>query len=699
MQPKLFYDMQDVIGNFNSSLAQLKEEFHKTGRFDDANSKLDEIVKLLAIKYLDSKNGTNFLSVGNLKRISQKDFKTDREIAKSLQVLFLNLSSNKLFLNSDGTNIFGSNPHLNIQSSDNEFAIKVVEIVNGLVLSQGKTGNFDLLNEAFGHFVRDNFRNHKEDAQYMTPQEVVDAMIQIAISDMIKDPSTNKAITSLNKDDFFVLDPTCGVSSFLIYASQRLSKIIEEMNIKDKEEIIKVRNNFSYIGQDKVDRMVRLSKINFLFFGLNPSLISQGNSIVGLSRLNEYIGKVDLILTNPPFGAEFSTRELETDYEKYEILPKITEQIRVNSVNSEILILDRSLRLLKPGGRLLIIVPDSVVSSKGIYEEYRNSLANNYILKAVVDLPSVTFAQAGTRTKCSILYIQKPYDTDKPKQNGIFMAVAKDIGYEVKEKMGTTVKTFIGNNDLTNISDTYNNLPNKSNKLMKVLREKPSIVLCPFDLIINGKWNANFYNSDRIGSVDKYSNLTSQEYEVKLLKEVAEFNTKGRKRIPVSDSVKCISVLHINEDSAIRVEDVMKYKPTCAGLECFPDEIIFAKINPRIPRVAVVPNLGHQLTCSTEFEIIRPLDKKFLYVLKTLLLTELAQKQINSLTSGTSSSHNRIKDSELMNIKLPWPKEGSETAKKLLQLASIIEKEEKNKYKSNDTIKTAFNSIENLVGI
>src|SRR3989338_69928 len=533
----------------------------------------------------------------------------------------------------------------------------------------------------------------------MTPQEVVDAMIQIAISDMIKDPSTNKAITSLNKDDFFVLDPTCGVSSFLIYVSQRLSKIIEKMNIEDKAEIIKIRNNFSYIGQDKVDRMVRLSKINFLFFGLNPSLISQGNSIVGLSRLNEYICKVDLILTNPPFGAEFATRELEKDYEKYEILPKITKQISVNSVNSEILVLDRSLRLLKPGGRLLIIVPDSVVSSKGIYEEYRNTLANNYILKAVIDLPSVTFAQAGTRTKCSILYIQKPYATDKPKQNGIFMAVAKDIGYEVKEKKGTTVKTFTDNNDLTEISNTYNNLPNISNKHMKVLREKPSIVLCPFDLIINGKWNANFYNSDRIGSVNKYNKITSQEYEVKLLKEVAEFNTKGRKRIPVSDSVKCISVLHINDDSAIRVEEVMKYKPTCAGIECFPDEIIFAKINPRIPRVAVVPNLGYRLTCSTEFEIIRPLDKKLLYVLKTLLLTDLAQKQINSLTSGTSSSHNRIKDSELMNIKLPWPKEGSETAKKLLELASVIEREEKNKYKSNDTIKTAFNSIENLVGV
>src|SRR3989338_8526662 len=226
MQPKLFYDQQDVIGNFNSSLAQLKEEFHKTGRFDDANYKLDEIVKLLAIKYLDSKNGTNLLSVGNLKRISQKDFKTDSEIAKSLQVLFLNLSSNKLFINSDGTNIFGSSPHLNIQSSDNEFAIKVVEIVNGLVLNQGKNGNFDLLNEAFGHFVRDNFRNHKEDAQYMTPVEVTDMMLDIAIADIVKDKESQARLFSEKKGDFLVVDPTCGVGTFLTRASQKINSVI-----------------------------------------------------------------------------------------------------------------------------------------------------------------------------------------------------------------------------------------------------------------------------------------------------------------------------------------------------------------------------------------------------------------------------------------------------------------------------------------
>ena len=85
--------------------------------------------------------------------------------------------------------------------------------------------------------------------------------------------------------------------------------------------------------------------------------------------------------------------------------------------------------------------------------------------------------------------------------------------------------------------------------------------------------------------------------------------------------------------------------------------------------------------------------------MKTLLLTNIVQKQIQSLTSGTSSSHNRIKDTELLNIKLPWPKKNSSNEVKLLKLAAIIEKEENNKYNSTRLIKESFLEIERLIGI
>ena len=49
-QAPLLQTKETVIEQFNNSLKSLKELFHKTGRFDDANTKLDEIIKLLIIQ-------------------------------------------------------------------------------------------------------------------------------------------------------------------------------------------------------------------------------------------------------------------------------------------------------------------------------------------------------------------------------------------------------------------------------------------------------------------------------------------------------------------------------------------------------------------------------------------------------------------------------------------------------------------------
>jgi type I restriction-modification system DNA methylase subunit len=671
-QQKLTKFKGDRLETFNNALRKLKEEFHRTGRFDDANVKLDEIVKLLIIKYFDLKNRTNKLSLRDLRAAAKKKFGGDDQIVKMLQNIFRDIASSKDFINRDGTNIFGSNPQLNIQTVDYNFAEKIIEIINDI--NWNGESNIDLLNESFGHFVRDNFRNHKEDAQYMTPIEVVDAMINIALVD-IK--------SNLPKNRFVVMDPTCGVGTFLTRAKEKISTVIPKKVVVD------------FIGQDKVDRMVRMSKINLLFSGLNPYNINQGNSILGESFINEKMGMVDLIITNPPFGAEFKITELIPNLENFEILPQIKNQIQSNTINSELLILDRSLKLLKPGGRLLIIVPDAVVSAGGIYEIYRNYLAKNYFPRAIIDLPSVTFAQAGTRTKCSVVYIEKPKQNIAEKT--IFMAVIDDIGYEVKEKIGSPVKIYKGENELFELQKHY--LEAKKFKKAKVISENPSTVAYPLDQLMNGKWNANFYKSERIKTIENFKKVASSDIEIRSLEEIAEFISKQRAKKRVSEKVKCISVLHVKEDSSVQLDEVFNYKPTCPGIECKPGEIIFSKINPRIPRAVIVPKTKYELTCSTEFEILTPKDKKFTYLLKTILLSGIAQKQINALTSGTSSSHNRIKESELRIIKIPWPRRGSRIESQLISLAKKIEEKESSRYLANENIKKAKTAIDNLIGI
>src|SRR3989344_1203988 len=116
-QDLLLQTKESVTKRFNDSLGELKELFHRTGRFDDANTKLDEITKLLTIKFFDLRNHTNHLSVDQLSLLAQRKFKDKNKIAEALQVVFKEVAKSDMFANEDGTNIFGANPHLNIQSA------------------------------------------------------------------------------------------------------------------------------------------------------------------------------------------------------------------------------------------------------------------------------------------------------------------------------------------------------------------------------------------------------------------------------------------------------------------------------------------------------------------------------------------------------------------------------------------------------
>ncbi|MEZ4717473.1 MAG: N-6 DNA methylase [Caldilineaceae bacterium] len=126
------------------------------------------------------------------------------------------------------------------------------------------------------------------------------------------------------------------------------------------------------------------------------------------------------------------------------------------------LFLDRNLDLLKPGGRLLIVVPDGLLSNSGdrYIREYLMGIKDHEtgqfsggkaIIKAVVSLPTQTFAISGTGAKTSFLYLQKKRHPGE-QQGPVFMAVAEHVGYI---KKGNTEVPDPGGNDLPAIADAY----------------------------------------------------------------------------------------------------------------------------------------------------------------------------------------------------------------------------------------------------
>ena len=168
----------NTLENFNNSLNEIRLSLHKYGKINDANAKLDEVSKLLAIKLYDiKKDKSNKLT----KLLSGYETNNDNKFVSNLQSLFKNIANDEMFKDSNQNSIFGNNPRLEIDNDDDKFAysiIKMLDVSLNDIITNGE--EFDLINETFGHFIRSNFRNNIEDAQYMTPQEVVDLVCGIA---------------------------------------------------------------------------------------------------------------------------------------------------------------------------------------------------------------------------------------------------------------------------------------------------------------------------------------------------------------------------------------------------------------------------------------------------------------------------------------------------------------------------------------
>ena len=670
---KLFYEV----------LLNLREVFHGYGRIDDSNSKLDEIVKMILLSYYYATKKIKF-SLELVRKKSKDMFGDEKKISPALRAMFDEARTCPLYINPDQTSIFGANPSLNIQPSENLFAERIVSEIEKIdffnLISSKNQSNFDILNECFGHFVRENFRNNKEDAQYMTPAEITSSVLEMVFHDFKKEGY----FTAENIDDFTIMDPTCGVGTLLIEAAKKHIQILKEQWLDKSESKIHDFLAFHVLGQDKVDRMVRLSKINMLLFGGNSQNITIGNSIADRTAIDKLRGKIDFIFTNPPFGAEYNFAQLH--YNDYVHLDSLCHWSK--GISSEILMLLKCLSLLKNGGKLAIILPDSVFSAKGIDETVRSILEANYTINAVIEMPAVTFAQAGTRTKTSILYLTKRPPKAKHK---IIMAICNDVGYSVKERQGVPVKVESGKNEMINVSQIYC----RSTHENTILSETPSITAIKVDDLISGILNPGFYSYDRLQTISSLCQKKQDGYEMRPLSSIVRFETIGRKNCSASEDTKHISVLHINPDCTIDFQQVLSYDPISKGRACYPGDILFSKINPRIPRMTVVPLFEKSLVCSNEFEILQPIADIGAYAICFLLRTSYIGKQIANLTSGTSSSHSRIKREQLADILVPYPTT-AKTKKIIAEINDAIRRNFEQKYHADKELRRQMDFLENI---
>lgn len=622
-----------AYGVINDRLSELRELFHRQGKLDDSNAKLDEVVKLfatnLAFRLGDIPAFPNAHQAGN-------------GFVRELQRAFRLASTAPCFQRNDGVSIFGASPSLLLTEADGDFARELCELAVEAIseaFQQHSLGNpFDVLNEAFGHFVRDNFRGNIEDAQYLTPAEVVDFMAEMALTDIREDGRLART-----NEPLIVADPCCGVGSFLTTFATRY-----RASVGSDGPALQIH------GQDKVERMVRLATVNLALFRLFEHTITIGNSIYAGSPLDNLNGKVDVVLTNPPFGARFPHVDIASRCG--DNLPFFSRIRKLRApFESELLFVDRNLALLRDGGILLIVIPDGVISAAGPAAILRQHLRQTAEIRSVVELPAVTFAQAGTRTKTCILYVRK--GIRRSNTRSVFLGVARDLGFQVNSRKGVQIKTASGSNELPLLLGEYLGTQARS------VRKHGSVRVEPSEL------DDQFTPSHYIARADTQLS-DSEEMQTARLDELVELSEK-RKLRQHRNGDAFISVLHVIGEGVLDIAAARAYAPITPGLPVQPGEVILSKINPRIPRAIVVPDLGQPMLCSSEFEVMRPRNRWDAFTIAYLLLSPNVQRQIQGLTSGTSSSHNRIKAKDLASIQLDIPRLRTNAAAALREKVSV----------------------------
>ncbi len=162
----------------------------------------------------------------------------------------------------------------------------------------------------------------------------------------------------------------------------------------------------------------------------SSTLIQNGNSLLLGTNDNRRIklGTHCCAATNPPFGTKITIKDPSV-LNLFEISKAAGKGSRLKACPPDVLFLERNLSILKPGGRLAIVLPFQILSGPQTLW-VREWLLKHARIKAVVDLPTETF-QPYTGTKASLVVLVKNGLTRKEAhKEPIFMACPKWIGHD-----------------------------------------------------------------------------------------------------------------------------------------------------------------------------------------------------------------------------------------------------------------------------
>ena len=323
--------------------------------------------------------------------------------------------------------------------------------------------NIDIKGKAYEEIVGANLRGDR--GEFFTPRNGMKMVVEMI------DP----------KMDERVLDSSCGTGGFLVTA---MTHVIDQLEKQFSEQVGLSKKEWDAdcirAFQDKISEM---ASTNFFGFDINPDLVKatkmnmvmnndgsgnilQTNSLLpphewsdefktrladalgikkGEIRNHNTIAFFNVIVTNPPFGSKIPIKD-KAVLEQFELAHiwennkksgtwTMTDRLQ-SSVPPEILFIERCTQFLLPGGRMGIVLPDSILGSPGL-GYIREWMIKNHRIIASIDLHVDTF-QPRNGTQTSVLFLQKKTQEQKDIEEktgtmadyNIFMAMVEKVGHD-----------------------------------------------------------------------------------------------------------------------------------------------------------------------------------------------------------------------------------------------------------------------------
>ena len=553
------------------------------------------------------------------------------------------------------------------------------ETIQGVVKKLEKLFLFgidaDLNGRLFETFLNATMRG-KDLGQFFTPRSVVKLGVrlsQLKVDALQRDGSRHTDL---------VLDACCGTGGFLIdVLADMWAKVDTRGDLADDQKLsLKHRiANEAIVGVDIANApiLARIARLNMYLHGDGGTRIFHLNALdprqsdndtdspetihekIELRRLFKG-SQFDVALTNPPFAKALdrTTPEEVRILDSYEIG---RERGGANgSVRSVLLFLERYAQLLKPGGRMITVVDDGILSGDDL-RWFREKLREWFLIKAVISLPGDAFQRSNARVKTSYIVVERR--TNSGQENPpVFMYPCRYVGNDDPKRQ----RPRAGDAELRELAN-----------------QEINDVMAALEAFQQGRGEPRFtVEASRITDrLDVKNCLMSpgrqeavwqaQGHTVHYLRDMLQERTYTEDDVVTRDNPDPVTVMVVRYEGIAEAAEEMnpadssyaKLYPVRSG------DIVISNIAASHGSIAVVPEELDSCVVSSEYTVLRAKAGFDPIVLQLILRSPEIRSDI--LLSSSGANRTRTRWDLIRNLRAPYP--APEVVQEIRQMAEQAE--------------------------